>query len=178
MLLMQEAESKMSARGKQRVQEGLSTACYCCGIWQIAHEAHTCKYCRLWPLGLWNLPWGCLRRSGSFPSHVTQWLVLAPVVKLLHSQNDAELGQPHSLALPENRGCTLKVTVPHHCSICWETKGVVSWYTQSPACPHMRGRWAQGHGTEAGIPQLFLKEVISCKSFAKDTFHYALPLPL
>lgn len=82
----------------------------------------------------------------------------------------------HSLTQIKNTGCILRGIIPHHCSICWEMKGVVSWCTQSPACPHTRGRWAQGHGMEAGILQLCLKEAISCPSLAEDTFHYPLPL--
>lgn len=40
----------------------------------------------------------------------------------------------------------------------------------------MRGRWAQGRGTEAGIPRLSLKEAIICPSLAEDTFYDPLPL--
>jgi len=78
------------------------------------------------PWGPEHLQWGYRRGSRSFLSPATLWLVLAPVVKLLLTQNDADLGHSHSLALIKNTGCILRGTIPHHCSIGWETKGVAS----------------------------------------------------
>lgn len=88
-----------------------------------------------------------VRRSIAPPSKQRKLLIL----NILNS------GKRGKVSLEAAVATLLPEVLPHRCSTGWEMRGAISWCTQSPSCPHRKGRWAPGHGREAGILPRFLK---------------------